>query len=102
MNMNNDDDDDEHLNDFYPNCYCFKANDEYIFRGLIANSRLIQKGKKRILILTVGVAQQEYIEVVIQGKFKFDTRKVIVQGKGTMKKDIYNTIESLGKYITFV
>ena len=89
-------------NNFYPNCYCFKSNDEFIFRGLIANSRLIQKGKKRLLIVNVGVGPQEYIEVVIQGKFKFDLRKVIIQGKGTMKNDIYNTIESSGKYITFV
>jgi hypothetical protein len=48
------------------------------------------------------VAKQEYIEVIVQGKFKFDSRKVIVQGKGMLKNDIYNTIECFAKHITFI
>lgn len=86
---------------FYPNCYCFKANKEHIFCGLIASSRMISYGKKRTLIVCLGVDAKKYIELSISGKFYFDSRKVIVKGKGIMKLGIYKTIECMGKDIEF-
>ena len=86
---------------FFPNCYGYKSNGYYHFKGLIASSRLINR-KKKILILFVGIDKQKYIEVTIQGKFYFDSKKVIIKGKGIQLNNIYRTVECFGKNIEFI
>ena len=73
---------------FYPTCYGFIKNDYYIFKGLIASSRIIHCGKNKKLLLFVGIDKHKYIEIIINGYFDYDNRKVIVKGKGIIKQSI--------------
>ena len=86
---------------FFPDCYGVIHNEYYHFMGVIASSRILRYGKKRNLILFVGIGKQEYIEITVKGKFKFDSQIVIIKGKGIKKNNIYQTVECLGKNITF-
>ena len=93
--MNND--------NFYPNCYYFNSNGKYIFRGLVASSRLLSYGKKSKLALTIGVDRKKYIDVVIYGKTNYNLQKVIIQGKGEkIEKGKNILIECSNKDINFI
>lgn len=87
---------------FMDRCYYFKSFDNYLFRGLIANSRTINYGKFKKLILLVGVEKQKYIEVVVTGNIKFDGRRIIIKGKGTQSNNLYGTIECFSNQVEFI
>ena len=88
--------------DFIPNCYGIIHNEYYHFRGVISSSRILRYGKKRNLVLFVGIGKQEYIELIISGNFKFNSQIVIIKGKGKKKNNIYGTIECKGKDVEFI
>ena len=87
---------------FFPDCYGFKSNGFYHFRGLIASSRTIRFGKKRTLVLFVGVGRQKYVEILVNGNYNFNSQKVIIKGKGKQKDNVYQTVECLSKNIEFI
>jgi hypothetical protein len=86
---------------FPERCYYFYQEPYYYFQGLIANSRILNYGKNKKLILFVGVKKNKYIEVIVCGGIKFDSRKVFVKGKGRIINKLYNTIECWCSYVTF-
>jgi len=88
--------------DFYENCYFFKSKDTYIFKGLIASSRMLNYGKNKKLVLFVGVGKGHYIEVVVKGDTYYNTKKVIVQGKGELVNKLYKSYECETKNVSFI
>mgnify|MGYP003687126067 CR=1 FL=1 len=87
---------------FFPDCYGLNTNGFYHFRGLIASSRTIRFGKKRSLILFVGIGKQEYIDIIVNGNYNFNSQKVIIKGKGKRRDNIYQTVECFSKNIEFI
>jgi superfamily II DNA or RNA helicase len=88
---------------FYPNCYYFNSNDEYIFRGLVACSRMLSYGKNSSLALTIGVSKGKYIDIIVKGKTNYNLQKVIIQGKGLMReKRNYKFLECESKKVIFI
>lgn len=85
--------------DFFEDCYLFQSNGMYIFKGLIAASRLLKFGR---LILFIGVKKGVYIEIIIIGKTYFDNRKTIVKGKGFLDNQLYKTIKCDSKNIKYI
>ena len=49
---------------FYPNCYFYKKDDNYLFSGIIASMRVFQSNKTTIV--SICVSPNKYIEVVIK------------------------------------
>ena len=88
--------------DFYDDCYGFTSNEYYIFKGLIAFSRMISYGKKRKIAIHVGIGSQKYIEVTVTGNFHFDSRKVIIKGKGKKLNNVYGTVQCIADNIEFM
>ena len=74
----------------------------HILKGLIASSRSLSYGKKRTLILLVGVGKHKYVEVIVKGNFKFNSRKVMVKAKGKKINDVYGTIECYDNQVEFI
>lgn len=93
---------------FYPNCYSFQSNGEYIFRGLVACSRMLQYGKNSKLALTIGVGKKKYIDLIVKGRTNYNTEKVIVEGKGKIIEKCgrinnkYKMLECENKDVIFV
>ncbi len=87
---------------FLKGCY-FKENKRgyFHFKGLIAASRMLNYSKNKKLVLFLGVGKQKYIEIVIIGRFYFDSQKIIAEGMGRKINKIYGTIECAGKNIIF-
>jgi hypothetical protein len=57
---------------FYPDCYlrrCTPASADVAVRGLIAYSRTLAYGKTKTVLLLVGYAPRQYIEVKISGTY---------------------------------
>ena len=70
---------------FYPGCYGYLKNNNYYFKGLIAQSKLVGN----TMIYFIGVGTKKYIEIVIK-KFYFmkDTsKKKGIYGAGTLADD---------------
>ena len=88
--------------DFYDNCYFFKSKDDYIFRGLIASSRMLNYGKNKKLVLFVGVGKGHYIEIIVKGDTYYNTTKVIVQGKGILVNKLYKSYECKTEDTSFI
>ncbi len=86
---------------FMERCYYFYQEPYYYFQGLIANSRSMNYGKNKKLILFVGVEKKKYIEVIVVGNIKFDSRKVMIKGKGKLTNKLYSTIECWSNYVSF-
>jgi len=87
---------------FIENSYFHKSGKYHKFRGLIAANRVLSYGKKRKLVLFVGVGKKKYIEVLISGNFYYSTEKVIVEGWGLMVNNLYQTIECFPRNIEFI
>ena len=90
-------------NQFFSGCYCYKKeiNNEtiYYFKGLIASSRILSYGKNKRVILFIGVKKHKYIEVIINGKFYYDSKKVLIKGQGKLINKLYETIECSGENV---
>ena len=87
---------------FIENSYFHKSGKYHKFRGLIAANKVLSYGKKRKLVLFVGVGKKKYIEVLISGNFYYSTEKVIVEGWGLMVNNLYQTIECFPRNIEFI
>ena len=66
------------------------------------NTAGIPDHKKRTLILLVGVNKHKYVEVIVKGNFKFNSRKVMVKAKGKKINDVYGTIECYDNQVEFI
>ena len=49
---------------FIPNTYFYQKENNYLFNGIIASSRLLIQDKKKILIASICVMPRVYIEVM--------------------------------------
>jgi hypothetical protein len=54
---------------FYPDCYMRRTYADVEMRGLIAYSRTLSYGKTKTVLLLVGYAPHQYMEVKITGKY---------------------------------
>ena len=54
--------------EFFPNCYFYKKDDEYLFSGLIASVRMLNY-KPKLYVCYIGVSQGKFIEVLVKNKF---------------------------------
>ena len=89
---------------FYNGCYYVKRDDVYLFHGVVASSRIISRGKRQLLILCVGISERSFIEVLVQGKSTYSLKKMVVQGRGSLKRecDYFPAIECKGKNMLFI
>ena len=82
---------------FFGGCYCYKSINNkdtiYNFKGLIAASRVLSYGKNKRVVLFIGVAKQTYIEIILSGNFYYDSKKILIKGKGKLINKLYETIE---------
>tara|TARA_B100000575_G_C23140064_1_gene663223 strand:+ start:167 stop:3367 length:3201 start_codon:yes stop_codon:yes gene_type:complete len=78
------------------------TKDRVKYKGIIAASRLLNRGKIRKLVLFVGFDNQVYKEIIVIGNIYYDSRKVIVEGEGQLLNNIYNTIESKSSDVRFI
>jgi hypothetical protein len=67
---------------FFPNCYFYKKDDEYLFGGIIASTRVIGY-KPKTIVCYIGVSMGKYIEIVVRGKY-FNPKHIGVKGRGTL------------------
>ena len=86
---------------FIKGCYNKKSGKKILFKGLIASNKLLSYGKNKKLILMIGVAKQQYIEIVVKGDFYFSTSNIFVEGKGNQLDNIYKTVECNGTDVEF-
>lgn len=71
--------------DFLPNCGIRQQEDgKLYFRGLVANSRKIWKGKYSVIFATIGFAIGEYIDIIVR-KGAWRGNYKVVSGIGTLK-----------------
>ena len=56
------------LGEFFPNCYFYKKEDEYLFSGLIASVRMLNY-KPKLYVCYIGVSSGKFIEVLVKNKF---------------------------------
>lgn len=89
---------------FYPGCYYTKRDDLYLFHGVVASSRLVKRGKRSLLILCVGISEKKFIEVLVNGRTNYNTKKVLVQGRGALKRECehFPAIECKAKEMMFI
>ena len=69
---------------FMEGCYFFYQSPYYHFCGLIANSRSLNYGRIKKLILFVGVEKNKYIEVIVTGNIKYNSQKVMIKEKDVL------------------
>jgi DNA polymerase III alpha subunit len=89
---------------FYPGCYYTKRDDLYLFHGVVASSRLVKRGKRSLLILCVGISEKKFIGVLVNGRTNYNTKKVLVQGRGALKRECehFPAIECKAKEMMFI
>ena len=87
---------------FYQGCYLEEENNTFYYKGLIASSRVLNYGKKKKMVLFLGVNKHHYIEVLVLGNIYFDNRKIIMEGKGQLVNKLYGTIQSNSKDVSFI
>ena len=89
---------------FYNGCYYIKRDDLYLFHGVVASSRLVKRGKRSLLILCVGISEKTFIEVLVNGRTNYNTKKVLVQGRGALKRECehFPAIECKAKEMMFI
>jgi hypothetical protein len=56
------------------------------------------------LILCVGISEKTFIEVLVNGRTNYNTKKVLVQGRGALKRecDHFPAIECKAKEMMFI
>jgi len=55
---------------FFPNCYFYeKEPGLFYFGGIIASLRILNHGKKKTIVTSIGVGPGKYIEVITKGKY---------------------------------
>ena len=86
---------------FFKGCYYINSNNNILFNGLIASSRMLNYNNNKKLILFIGVEKNKYIELIINNIVNFNNQKVIVKGIGTLINELYNTVECENYNIKF-
>lgn len=83
---------------FYTNCYGYLNNNLYHFRGIIAQTRMLDK----IIIVFLGIGKKKYIELIIQNiRFnKSNFSKIGIKGYGKLNNNLYLSIDCI-KYTYF-
>lgn len=66
-------------NEFFPNCYFYKKENEYLFCGLIASSRVISY-KPKTTVCFIGVKAGKFIEIIFKKK-SFMPNSYAVKGR---------------------
>ena len=75
--------------EFYPGCYCFKNEDTYYFKGIIATTRILRGGK--YIIVFLGVEKGKYIELKVLLDKIYLTNRVGIKGHGKMIDNVIIT-----------
>mgnify|MGYP001164133324 CR=1 FL=1 len=75
--------------EFFPNCYFYKKNDEYLFSGIIANLRVLSS-KPNVYVCFICVYTSKYIEVIIKNKH-IKSNQYGVKGRATIKNEEENS-----------
>ena len=62
---------------FFSNCYLkIMENENYRIRGIIASSRLLSKGKNKLIVLFIGYDKQKYCDITVPQNQFFNGQKV--------------------------
>ena len=77
--------------EFYPDVMVLLKNDNYYFRGIIGQTKVLDG----IIIYFLGIGYKKYIEIVINSKNfnKYNYQKYIIQGFGKLKNENYISID---------
>ena len=59
---------DMNAHSFFPNCYFYKKEEEYLFSGLIASIRTLNS-KPKTYVCSLGVGPRTYIELIVKNKY---------------------------------
>ena len=80
------------LSDFYPNCYGYINNDNYHFKGIIAQIKVLNK----IIIYFICVGQKKYIEIVTDNnKSSYKNFKSFgIKGVGKLQESYIISVQS--------
>ena len=73
------------IDNFFPNCYFYKKDEEYLFGGLIASTRVISK-KPTVIVCYIGVGKGQFIEIIIKNKY-MNSKFYGVKGRATIKNE---------------
>ena len=79
---------------FFPDCYFFENEKNYVIKGIIASSRLISRGKKRILILFVGYDRKKYCEITVNYPKNFTGKVIGIKASAKCKDNIQQCYEA--------
>ena len=85
---------------FFPGCYFFKNKNNFVIKGIIASSRLISRGKKRILVMFVGYNKGKYCEITVNYPKNFTGQVIGIQVTAKCKDEIQQCYEAY-KYSFF-
>ena len=77
---------------FFPNCYFYRKDEEYLFGGLIAWSRMLST-KPLSIVCLIGVGPGKFIEVLIKKSY-VDSTHHGVKGRAVLKNLKENTYEA--------
>tara|TARA_Y100001963_G_C6568500_1_gene347727 strand:+ start:187 stop:489 length:303 start_codon:yes stop_codon:yes gene_type:complete len=66
---------------------CEESEGVTYFNGVVANSRVIYRYGKRLVLMTIGVANDKFVDLIIDKKiFKGGKQWKFISGCGIMKK----------------
>tara|TARA_Y100000992_G_C21273809_1_gene498628 strand:- start:1020 stop:3905 length:2886 start_codon:yes stop_codon:yes gene_type:complete len=77
---------------FFPNCYFYKKDDEYLFSGLIASMRVLNN-KPKLYVCYIGVAPHKYIELTIKNRY-IKPNHFGIKGRAMLKNEVEQTYEA--------
>lgn len=76
--------------EFLPKMGKEKEDGQLWFNGIVANFRKIRRGKWSVVLMTIGVGNGEYLDLIIKGKFPFGYYTCI-EGWGFEKTEFNST-----------
>lgn len=79
---------------FFPGCYFFKNDSNYVIKAIIASSRMISRGKKRILNMFVGYSKGKYCEITINYPKNFNGQIIGVKVSAKCTDEIQQCYEA--------
>ena len=79
---------------FFPECYFFKNDSNYVIKGIIASSRMISRGKKKILNMFIGYNKGKYCEITINNPKNFNGQIIGVKVSAKCTNDIQQCYEA--------
>ena len=79
---------------FFPDCYFFKNDSNYVIKGIIASSRMISRGKKKILNMIIGYNKGKNCEITIKNPKNFNGQIIGVKVSAKCTNDIQQCYEA--------